>query len=292
MNKKSTLLVVVLLCCFSLLYAQDHAEKPLTLRINSDVVKVENSISDSLNNNLARPYTEKEIVSNIFFDNFSIGLNYGVTQFRGDIKGESFFIKSSIGKMYSFFLLKKINDLVSVNLQVGKGDLSGEREHHSYSISSTTSNLYNPYYNYENKGEKFECSIIESNIIFKFDLQEIAQYFLPAYKSHHKFNFLYDLGFGMIAFESMKRNLESDTYIYAYGYDDLEGDFETFDKLIKGNVLLYGVSAEYKILNNFDLVLSSVKRLAFTDFLDSSEMKSVPSNDSYRVVSFGLKYNL
>ena len=63
-------------------------------------------------------------------------------------------------------------------------------------------------------------------------------------------------------------------------------------KFFKKKILIYGLSVEYNIYKKFNIELSSIKRLAFTDYLDASLMKSIPSNDSYRVILLGLKYNI
>ena len=278
MNKKRFFFVVFLLSCCSFIFAQDNAISNAINKQNTQVGKTNAIHSD-----------------NQFFyllEGWSVGFNYGLTQFDGDIRNNGLFEKSSIASIYSLNLTKSINKLIGVSFQISNGKLLGERLDDSYSLSQTTNNLYDPYRNYEGNGERFENNFYEIEVIAKFDMQEMYLFFNPNFLAKSNFHFHYNIGYGEIFFNSMKRNLESGTYIYAYGYDDLEGSYETQMKMARAKILIYGLSVEYNIYKKFNIELSSIKRLAFTDYLDASLMKSIPSNDSYRVILLGLKYNI
>ena len=75
MNKKSILLIAVLFCCFSLLYAQDNA---ISNAINKNNMQFENKNSISSND------SEKNIIP--FRKGWAVGFGYGLTQFDGDIR--------------------------------------------------------------------------------------------------------------------------------------------------------------------------------------------------------------
>lgn len=222
---------------------------------------------------------------------WSVGLNYGLTQFNGDIKSESFISKTEINSMLIVYADKKINNLINLNTQFGIGRLNGSRLDHTYSISeTTTSEVHDPYANYEGQGEKFSAEIYEIAIVSKIDLQEVYIYFKPYFQRKKNIHFYFNLGYGEVLYTSMKRNIQSGTYIYAIGYDDLNENYESYNRVVRSALFVYGASIEYNISENISLELSTVSRLSFTDHLDASGMKSIPLNDSYRVMSFGMKY--
>jgi hypothetical protein len=227
-------------------------------------------------------------------DDWRVGIDFGITQFKGDIKQSSMLSKSEINTIGLFSLEKRINSIINVYGQLGKGKLNGSRRHDTYVISETTNDLNNPWDKYEENGVKFSSDIYEIAVVSKIDLEELYIYFRPFFHKRKNIHFYYNLGYGEILYTSMKRNMESGTYIYAYGYDDLNGNYESYKKLVKSKLFIYGFSVEYNINKNINLELSSVSRLSFTDHLDATEIKRgvFTSNDSYRVISFGIKYKL
>jgi hypothetical protein len=225
-------------------------------------------------------------------DDWRVGIDFGITQFKGDIKQSSMLSKSEINTIGLFSLEKRINSIINVYGQLGKGELNGYRNHSSYSISETTNNLHDPYNNYEGGGEKFVANIFEMEVVSKIDLEELYMYFRPYFHKRKSLHFYYNIGYGLVFFESIKRNQESNSYIYAYGYDDLGGSYEKYLDRVKSKIFIYGLSIEYDLYEKINLELSSIVRLSFTDYLDASLMNSLSSNDSYRVISFGIKYKL
>ena len=225
-------------------------------------------------------------------DDWRVGIDFGITQFKGDIKQSRLLSKTEINTIALFSLEKRINSIINVYGQLGKGELNGYRNHSSYSISETTNNLHDPYNNYEGGGEKFVANIFEMEVVSKIDLKELYMYFRSDFHKRKSLNFYYNIGYGLVFFESIKRNQESNSYIYAYGYDDLDGRYETNLDRVKSKIFIYGLSIEYDLYEKINLELSSIVRLSFTDYLDASLMNSLTSNDSYRVIAFGIKYKL
>jgi len=225
-------------------------------------------------------------------EGWGAGLNYGITQFNGDIKSNGLINSTEINSILIFSIEKSVNNIINLNAQLGIGKLNGSRNHDTYVLSETTNNLNDPYKNYEDKGVKFSSDIYEILVVSKIDLEEAYIYFRPYFRKRKNIHFYYNLGYGEILYTSMKRNMESGTYIYAYGYDDLNGNYESYKKMVKSKLFIYGFSVEYNINKNINLELSSVSRLSFSDHLDATEIKRgvFTSNDSYRVISLGVKY--
>ena len=111
MNKKSTFLIVVLLCCFSLLYAQDNTQKS-TIPLSKG---------------------------------WSVGFGYGLTQFNGDIRENDFFPAQiqeapALGTPYfselqsagSVSLSKKMNSYYSVSAELLSGKFAGLSRQNNY----------------------------------------------------------------------------------------------------------------------------------------------------------------
>jgi len=283
MNKKSTPLAVGFLCCFGLLYAQENTIKQDKSRINSNVVKVEDSTTDSLNNNLA-----------MFFDNFSVGLNYGISEFNGDIREKGFMNSSNLSTAYNLRVGKEINNIFTCYAGFMCGALNGSREKESYDSEEP----YDPYGKSDSLwvGEKFTADFIELDLITSINIKNVLQYY---YKSDpdnpgflNRIDFFYNLGLGVMSFNSIKKSIESDTYIYGYGYhDNRDGDFKAKKTLMERpltRVLIYGYNISYSINKNIKCSLFVTSRLADSDFLDSSMMSQ--QNDKYRHIALGLDY--
>jgi len=227
-----------------------------------------------------------------FSKGWAIGLNYGLTQFRGDIKESGFLESSSFSNSYSLEIEKKINPLLRISTEVVIGNLGGLRYNNSYNISKTLMQIDDPYENYEEIGERFENNFVEYDLKFRIDVESLIKKHYPRYKEKKKISIFYNFGIGINLFRSVKQNLDTDTYIYAYGYDDVNVNFlEMNNRRVRNRVLQYGVSLSYSVMKNMDIKCSSIMRLSDSDYLDSSSMSSQPKNDRFRVISFGINYN-
>ena len=307
MNKIRTLLFVGLLCFSSFIFAE-KSSNILTSKIKTSLGAIDEVFQASaigsqyLNSTLtAEPAildTEIKFINNIikgllpFSKGWAIGLNYGLTQFRGDIKESGFLESSSFSNSYSLEIEKQINPLLRISTEVVIGNLGGLRYNNSYTISKTLMQIDDPYENYEKIGERFENNFVEYDLKFCVDVESLIKKHYPRYKDKKKISIFYNFGIGINLFKSVKQNLDTDTYIYAYGYDDVNGNFlEMNNRRVRNRVLQYGASIRYSVMKNMDIKCSSIMRLSNSDYLDSSSMNSQPQNDRFRIISFGITYD-
>ena len=290
MNSKSTLLVVVLLCCCSLVFAQDNA---ISNAINKHDIQINKTEIKSSNSD------EREIIS--LWKGWSVGFGFGVTQFDGDIRqhnhypayqktGDFFELKSAV----SFSLNKQINSFYSLSAEVISGSFSGLRISNEY----LGYNLYDPYQNYEGNGDKFSASFNEADLMVNIDISNVMAYFFTP-KKVGNLSFDAKLGLGYNIYNSVRKNLFSDTYIYSFGYQDegansLGSDYGTIKKGIFSapaeTVYIYGILAKYKLNSRLNLVLDYTVRNGKTDKWDASIMNTQNLRDKFNFLSVGIAY--
>ena len=290
MNSKSTLLVVVLLCCCSLVFAQDNA---ISNAINKHDIQINKTEIKSSNSD------EREIIS--LWKGWSVGFGFGVTQFDGDIRqhdhypayqktGDFFELKSAV----SFSLNKQINSFYSLSAEFISGSFSGLRISNEY----LGYNLYDPYQNYEGNGDKFSASFNEADLMVNIDISNVMAYFFTP-KKVGNLSFDAKLGLGYNIYNSVRKNLFSDTYIYSFGYQDegansLGSDYGTIKKGIFSapaeTVYIYGILAKYKLNSRLNLVLDYTVRNGKTDKWDASIMNTQNLRDKFNFLSVGIAY--
>ena len=290
MNSKSTLLVVVLLCCCSLVFAQDNA---ISNAINKHEIQINKTEIKSSNSD------EREIIS--LWKGWSVGFGFGVTQFDGDIRqhnhypayqktGDFFELKSAV----SFSLNKQINSFYSLSAEFISGSFSGLRISNEY----LGYNLYDPYQNYEGNGDKFSASFNEADFMVNIDISNVMAYFFTP-KKVGNLSFDAKLGLGYNIYNSVRKNLFSDTYIYSFGYQDegansLGSDYGTIKKGIFSapaeTVYIYGLLAKYKLNSRLNLLLDYTVRSGRTDKWDSSIMNTQNLSDKFNLLSVGIAY--
>tara|TARA_B110000003_G_scaffold274832_1_gene315808 strand:- start:2739 stop:4382 length:1644 start_codon:yes stop_codon:yes gene_type:complete len=290
MNSKSTLLVVVLLCCCSLVFAQDNA---ISNAINKHDIQINKTEIKSSNSD------EREIIS--LWKGWSVGFGFGVTQFDGDIRqhnhypayqktGDFFELKSAV----SFSLNKQINSFYSLSAEFISGSFSGLRISNEY----LGYNLYDPYQNYEGNGDKFSASFNEADLMVNIDISNVMAYFFTP-KKVGNLSFDAKLGLGYNIYNSVRKNLFSDTYIYSFGYQDegansLGSDYGTIKKGIFSapaeTVYIYGILAKYKLNSRLNLVLDYTVRNGKTDKWDASIMNTQNFRDKFNFLSVGIAY--
>jgi len=286
MNKKYTLLIVVFLCCFSLLYAQDNA---ISNAINKNNIQLENGDSISSGD------TKKNIIP--FWKGWAVEFAYGLTQFNGDVRQYDHYPASQksvefyeLKTAFSLSLIKKINPLFSLEGEFISGKFGGLNR--TYSGFTITKGAYDNPYNgfHEGNGEKFETDFMEFDGSLLFDISRLSSYFLKSKKK--RYSLLGKVGMGYNVYHALKTNLYTDTYIYSYGYAD-EGTGEVKDKFSESpsaTVMLYGIKAGYPINKRMDINIELTKRIARSDTWDASERKTKVLIDSYTSMMLGLSY--
>ena len=286
MNKKSILLIAVLFCCFSLLYAQDNV---ISNAINKNNMQFENKNSISSND------AKNNIIP--FWKGWAVGFAYGVTQFNGDVRQYDHYPayqKSvefiELKTAFSLSLIKKINPVFSLEGEFISGKFGGLNR--TYSDVTITEGYYdNPYGGFhEGNGEKFETDFMELDASLLFDISKLSSYFSKSKKK--RYSLLGKVGMGYNVYHALKTNLNTNTYIYSYGYAD-EGTGEVkhkFSESPSATVILYGIKAGYPINKRMDVNIELTKRIAQSDTWDASERKTKVLKDSYTSMMFGLSY--
>ena len=292
MSKKSALFVVILLCCCSLLFAQDNA---ISNAINKQSTQVKKTKIISSSN------PEKAIIP--FWKGWAVGFGFGFAQFDGDVRqynhypsyqknGNLFELKSAV----SLSLNKQINSFYSITAELLSGRFAGLRRSNEY-LGYT---IYDPYQNYEGNGDKFAASFKEADLTVNIDISNVMAYFFNP-KKVGKLSFDAKLGIGYNIYNSVRRNLFSDTYIYSFGYKDEGANSPGSDYGIEKNsvftspsetVYIYGLQAKYKLNARLNLLLDYTVRNAKTDKWDASIMNTQNIRDRFKFLSVGIAYRI
>ena len=228
-------------------------------------------------------------LNKIFDDSWLISLNGGITHFRGQINN------SSIGKTYGVSLDRDLGRNYFISAKFSYAFLNGQTEHeHSKAI-------YDPYNFYEDNGEYFNASVYEFDIMFAKNIIDFVPYLQEIFFKKNGIGIFYNAGVGVNSFSSIRFNNETDSYIYAYGYDDLNGNLVTVREkrdLPRSGVFLYGIKITYEYKNDIIFGMSSIMRIANTDFLDAFSIKEDYSGDNlnmfdkFRSVEVGITFKI
>ena len=261
----------------------------------------DNAISNAINtnNNVSSKKEQADKKRYNLWSGWSVALNYGITQYNGDVRQfdhapayqrEVNFSELQMG--YSLNLIKKINPLFSVEGEFMAGKFAGLNR--TYSDVSITEDYYdNPYGGFhEGNGEKFVTDFMEFDASLLFDISKLTSYFLKS--DRKKYTLLGKVGMGYNVYHALKTNLNTDTYIFSYGYvDEGKGEVkESFSDSPSATVMLYGLKIGYPLNKKLDINLDITKRTAQSDTWDASERKTKVLKDSYTSMLFGLSYNL
>jgi len=292
MNIKSTLLVVVSLCVCGLAYSQNNAISNSINKKNTTINNTEIKDSNS---------PAKDIIP--FWKGWAVGFTFGLTQFDGDVrqydhypasqKSNNFF---ELRSAFSLSLAKQINSFYSLSAVLSGGSFSGLKRKNEY----LGYDIYDPYHNYEGNGDKFVTSFKEADFILNIDMASTMAYFFKP-KQAGKLSFDAKLGVGYNIYNSVRKNLISDTYIYSFGYTD-EGanspgtNYGSQKKDLFSSpsetVYIYGVQAKYKLNARINLLLDYTVRNGKTDKWDASIMSTQNLKDKFSFISMGLVYKI
>ena len=267
----------------------------------------EDNIADVMNNNLN---TKSELNSpkilntnSKIFQGWKMGLNYGFTRFKGDVTQHDHYPAyqetgdfSELRTAASLSLIKRINPLYSISIELVKGKFAGLRRADQY----MGLNVYDPYDNYEDRGDKFVADFSEIDLQLYVNLDNMVSYF-SHYSKSNNINLFAKLGLGYNVFSSVRRNLFSDSYIYSYGYSDegdntIDTDYGTekkpFFSQTTETVYIFGLRADYKLNDKINLHIDYSIRNAFGDKWDASIMSTQNKTDNLAFLSFGFTFNI
>jgi len=293
MNIKSTLLVVVVsLCVCGVAYSQNNA---VSNAINKQNISINNSEIKHSNS------SAKDIIP--LWKGWAVGFTFGLTQFDGDVRqhdhypayqeSSNFF---ELGSAVSLSLAKQINSFYSLSAELTSGSFSGLRRMEAY----LDYDIHDPFQNYEGNGDKFVTSFKEADFIFYIEITKAMAYFFNP-KQTGRLSFETKLGVGYNIFNSLRKNLFTDTYIYGFGYAD-EGvnSKETNYGSQKNDlfsspsqtVYIYGLKAKYRLNARINLLLDYTVRDSKTDIWDASIMSTQNRKDKFSFLSMGLAYRI
>ena len=250
---------------------------------------------------------ENKIKMQEAFKDLTIGFNYGITKFNGDISQYPFFAAEQTELRYqdsdfqerrfafSFSLEKKIDKNLSISIENISGEFAGLRrpnEYKGYEINVPYSNV-SPgmpgYFDANSSGDKFVNSFNETDVLLNFNINStIAR--LTKKEMPENFSIIFKVGLGYNEFRSLRTDLYNDNYIYSFGYDELTKK-ESNDP-VSESVLIGGTKLEYKFVKDLSLILDYTIRLSNSDKWDSSIMEGGQGKDRFSFLSFGLAYDL
>ena len=264
----------------------------------------DNAISNAINSkdNLSNIEEKEDKKSYNLWSGWSVGLNYGVTKFRGDVtqydhypayqEANKFFeLKSA----FSFHIEKKINSFYSIATEFSSGSFAGLRRANEY-IGYNVFEQWQEEVLYEGNGDKFTASFTEADLLLNLNLTNLMAYFFET-KRGRKLYFDGKIGYGFNIFNSLRTNLFTDTYIADFGYvleDGIERGTQkkSFFKQTHETVYLFGIRANYKLNRKIELNLDYTVRNGLTDKWDASIMNTQYVTDDFTFLSLGMKYKI
>tara|TARA_B110000858_G_scaffold160879_1_gene185206 strand:- start:141 stop:965 length:825 start_codon:yes stop_codon:yes gene_type:complete len=233
------------------------------------------------------------------FKDFSISINYGYTQFDGDIRQYDYFSSVQTGlnyqdsdfkelrSAYSFSLEKKIDEKFSVSLDYVNGEFAGLRrpnEYEGYEIDIPYPDVFNAISAVN--GQKFVTTFNEVDVLLNYDLSSnVAK--LIKIELPENISLIAKFGIGYNSFRSLRTNLYSDEYIYGFGYEDMT---KNESDEVRESVIIYGAKIKYELQDGLSLLADYSVRNSMSDTWDSSIMDGGNGGDRFSLFSFGLAY--
>ena len=235
-----------------------------------------------------------------FLRNWVLGVHYGITQFRGDIRQYDHY--PAYQKDIDFYELrtafgvsleKRINALYSFTGELESGRFAGLRRKPQY-VGYT---IYEPWPNtYEDNGDKFITSFKEANLLLNINFSNVMSYI---YKTRKRKKLLFEmkLGLGYNIYNTLRTNLLSGNYIHDFGYEMNEGVIlgeqkKSFFNQPSETVYIYGIRSKYRMNDKLNFVLDYTIRNGNTDKWDGAIMSTQYARDKVAFFSFGVLYNL
>ena len=261
----------------------------------------ENAISNAMNNKSEIKISDKETEEKNYnlWRGWSVGLNYGITKFKGDIaqydhypayqESVKFF---ELKTAFSFHIEKKINSFYAIATEFSSGSFAGLRRANEYLGYS----VFEPWPNrYEGNGDKFKASFKEVDLLVNINLTNAMSYFFET-KKGGKLNFDGKLGVGYNIYNSIRTNLFTDTYVHDFGYEmegaNLGTQKKSFFEQPSETIYIYGVRANYKVNKKLSLNIDYTVRNGLTDKWDASIMNTQYVTDNFIFLSLGMAYKI
>ena len=237
---------------------------------------------------------------------WSIGFNYGMTQFDGDIRQYDYFSSKQTGNSYqdsdfkelrsafSFSLEKKIDKNLSISIENISGEFAGLRRPNEYvgykvdvPYSSTVVSPGNP--GYFEAGDKFVTTFNETDVLLNYNVNSRISKLIKK-EIPENISIIVKMGFGYNAFRSLRTDLYNDNYIYSFGYEELTKNES--DDPVSESVLVGGAKLKYEFEEGISLILDYTIRVTNSDKWDSSIMEGGQGKDRFSFLSLGLAYDL
>ena len=235
---------------------------------------------------------------------WSIGINYGITQFAGDIRQYDYTSSVQTGNAYqdedfkelrsafSFSLEKKINEKISISIEHIFGEFAGLRrpnEYVDYEVHVPYSNVSPGMPGYFVSGDKFVTSFNETDILLNYNINSSISKLIKK-EMPENLSVIVKMGFGYNSFRSLRTDLYTDNYIYSFGYDELTKN-ESNDA-VSETVIVYGAKIKYEIQDGLSLLADYTVRNSMSDKWDSSIMDGGHGGDRFSLFSFGIAYEI
>ena len=250
---------------------------------------------------------ENKIKMQEAFKDLTIGFNYGITKFNGDISQYTFASSEQKDLQYqdsdfqerrsafSFSLEKRIDENFSIIIENVSGEFAGLRrpnEYKGYEINVPYSNV-SPgmpgYFDAKSSGDKFVNSFNETDILLSYNLNSAISELIKK-EMPENFSVILKIGLGYNVYRSLRTDLYNDNYIYSFGYDELTKNES--DVPVTESVMVGGAKLKYEFENSVSLILDYTIRVSNSDKWDSSIMEGGQGRDRFSFLSFGLAYDL
>ena len=231
---------------------------------------------------------------------WSIGVNYGTTNFNGDITQYDYAPATQTGLAYqdedfkesrrafSLSLEKKVDEKLSISFEYVFGEFAGLRRPNEY-VGFESDDPYGTIAESSApNGQKFVTSFIETDMLFNYNLISDISKLLKT-ETPKNLSIIAKAGIGVSQFRSLRTNLFNDEYIYSYGYEELTKNESDF---ILESVKVVGCKIKYEVVYGFSLLADYTLRVTNSDKWDSSIMNSDNGKDKFSFFSIGLSYHL
>ena len=235
---------------------------------------------------------------------WSLGINFGTTQFDGDIRQYHHFPAtqksgpdsddanfSELRLAGSFSLTKKINSLYSLSGEFIFGNFAGLRRGAQYYGIPP----HDPYKLYKGGGDRFITRFKELDLLVNVNLSKGLIGDVLRLNSCKKWEFNAKAGFGINFSRTLRTNLQDGSYIYSIGYElesvtgGANGKSPLSDHL-KETVYVYGIKAVYDFSPKLDVLIDYTVRNGQTDMWDASVMNTDHGSDRFNFLSLGVAY--